>query len=256
MVHPDPTAPVPHPSADVDASAPATPALAVPRVLRRAELGLSRDERLVRENPTVALVLALVILALGGLAAWKYRAGALHWGWAASLGGFCALLGVALLWGWRLLLRPEAWVLAVGPERILVSLRSTRDERLTDDDPHILELPLAHVASARASTMRQRHQARGESHVSYTYTPYVDFRTQGLDLGPIKAMLVGDRYYGLNSGGREHVVVEEPLVRVRLRGTKPDSTEVLYLVGEFLPLEPDVSETGDKPRLKHPVRQP
>lgn len=254
MAHPDPTAPLP-PPAD-DGSAPTTPALAIPRVLRRAELGLSPDERLVRENPTVALVHALIVLGLAGLAAWRYQAGTLHWGWAASLGGFCALLGLALVWGWRLLLRPEAWVLAVGPERVLVSLRSTRDERLTDDDPHILELPLAHVASARASTMRQRHQAKGESHVSHTYTPYVDFRTQGLDLGPIKAMLLGDRYYGLQSGGREHVVVDEPLVRVRLRGTKPDSTEVLYLVGEFLPLEPDVSETGDKPRLKHPAQQP
>ncbi|HEX6038604.1 hypothetical protein [Longimicrobium sp.] len=253
---PDPTrAVVPPPSVDVAPPPPADPPPTAPRILRRAELDLRPDERLVWSRATGTLVIAMICFALAGLAAWRYAAGTLSLGWTVA-GGFCGLFGVGLVLGWRSSLRPEAWLLSVGPERILISIRPYLSDKLTAGDPHILELPVSAIASVRQSTNRRMHQARGESGISYTYVAYLDFRTRGLDLEPLRQQLARE-WKPRGTDGNEHVLVEDTMVRVRLGSTRPEAQEVAYMLGEYLVLEPDVSETGSrKPRRKHRAPDP
>lgn len=219
-----------------------------PRILRRREVDLRPGERLVQPRAVGTLVLALTCFALAGLVAWRYRAGALHGGWAVVLGSICALLGGGFLQGWRLSLRADAWLLAVGPERVLVSLRSHLRDRRGDDDPQILELPVAHVESVRRTRVRRARSARTNSGVDYSYSTWLDFRTRGLDLGPLREVLAAEaahRPHG-SAAGREHARVEGETLHVKLGSTRPAGDAVLYLLGEYVVLEPDVSEEVDR----------
>lgn len=221
--------------------------LAVPRILRRAEAEFRPGEHAVRPRATGSLLLAITFLALAGWVAWKYWTGTMHWGWAAAGGTVSLLLGAGILQGWRDSLRPAAWQMAIGPERILVPLRSYLNGRLLDDDPQILELPLAHLASVRATDLRLARDAPTERGVEHRYLHCLDFRTRGMDLGPLKEAVAAEGNLRAD-GSRLHVRVQVPdpdVVRVETGSNWERTTEMLRLLGEHLAVEEAVSEQVD-----------
>ncbi|HYW13824.1 MAG TPA: hypothetical protein VE871_17810 [Longimicrobium sp.] len=242
----------PQPSASASASAPTSAdggrgevALPSPRFLRPSEAAIRGDERLVRPNAVFQLVFGIVLLGVAGWMGWRYREGTIHWGWAAGVGAFCLLFGVWMLQSWRLSLRPEAWLLAIGPERVLVRVRTYLNAHLTADEPQIVELPLAHLVSVRLRNYKRERGGPSDGK-NYKHTTYLDFRTRDTDLGPLGEALA--REYAPRADGSSTppiVLMDGDMLSVVMEPTRPDRDEVLCLLGERMPREDTVSEVVD-----------
>jgi hypothetical protein len=258
----------PQPSASAPASEPTSAdggpsgvALPSPRFLRPSEAAIRGDERLIRPNAVFQLVFGIVLLGVAGWMGWKYREGTIHWGWAAGVGAVCLLFGGGMLQSWRLSLRPEAWLLAIGPERILVRVRTYLNAHLTADEPQIVELPLAHLVSVRLRNYKRERGGPSDGK-NYKHTTYVDFRTRDTDLGPLEEALA--REYARRPDGSSTppiVLVDGDMLSVVMEPTRPDRDVVVRLLGERMPREDDVSQVVDlggrsKTRLAEPPAAP
>lgn len=221
--------------------------LPAPRILPRDEAPLLPDDRIVRPLGTRLLVVAVVMFALAGLVAWRYQAGAMRWGWAALGVGFFAVLGWTWTAMWMTTLRRDAWLLAVGRERILVHLRSSR--RRSPGEPQLLELPWARIASVRPTRQkRSRPSPTGSGTIGRSHT-FLDLRVRDLDLGPLREALARERALDRNAAYRDvdpETVVDDDVVRVEVASkdgsTRPGHAELLRLLGERVPVEEAVSE--------------
>jgi hypothetical protein len=233
----------PRPSAAVPPDeGPASVALPSPRFLRPSEAELRADERVVRPDAVFSLVLGLVLLGTAGWMGWKYWNGTIHWGWAAGVGAFCLLFGGGLLQGWRLSFRREAWVMAIGPERILVRVRSYLHEHLAADEPQIVELPVAHLASVRLRKWERQLPGKGRSK-NYKTATFLDFRTRGTALVPLSEVL--SREYAPRPDGSSTppmVQVNGDVLSVQIGPLRPGHDQVLRLLGERVTREDDVEE--------------
>jgi hypothetical protein len=236
-------APPPAPVADADAAS----TLPAPRILARAEAPLLPDDRIVRPLETRLLVVALVMFALAGLVAWRYQAGAMGWGWAALGAGFFALLGLTWVAMWISTLRQDAWLLAIGRERILVHLRSSR--RRPPGEPRLLELPWARIASVRLTRQKRSRPSPTGSGTVVRFHTFLDLRVRDLDLGPLREALAHERTLDRAAAYRDAdpvMVVDDDVVRVEVASrngsTRPGHAEVLRLLGERVPVEDEVSE--------------
>ena len=264
-----PAAPVtPAAVAQPPAPADAASTLAAPRILPRDVARLLPDDRIVRPLGTRLLVVALVMFALAGLVAWRYQAGAMRWGWAALGAGFFAVLGWAWVAMWIDTLRRDAWLLAVGGERILVHLRSSR--RRPPGEPQLLELPWAQVASVRLTRQKRSRPSPTGSGTVVRFHTFLDLRVRDLDLGPLREALARERALDKGAPYRDVdpvLVVDDDVVRVEMASrngsTRPGHAEVLRLLGERVPVEEELSEhveTGGTRngtrRLTPPPREP
>jgi hypothetical protein len=234
-----PAAPVP------DTGAAST--LPAPRILPRAEARLLPHDRIVRPLGTRLLVVALVMFALAGLVAWRYQAGAMRWGWAALGTGLFAALGSAWVAMWISTLRRDAWLLAIGRERILVHLRSSR--RRPPGEPRLLELPWARIASVRLTRQKRSRPSPTGSGTVVRFHAFLDLRVRDLDLGPLREALARERSLDGAAAYRDVdpvMVVDDDVVRVEVASkdgsTRPGHVEVLRLLGERVPVEEEVSE--------------
>ncbi|HST61435.1 MAG TPA: hypothetical protein VLK84_22205 [Longimicrobium sp.] len=217
-------------------------ALPSPRFLRPSEAEIRADEQLVRPNAVFSLVLGLALLGTAGWMGWKYWAGTIHWGWAAGIGAFSLLFGGGLLQGWRLSFRREAWVMAIGPERILVRVRSYLHEHLTADDPQVVELPLAHLVSVRLRKVERQLPGKGRSR-NYKFATLLEFRTRGTALLPLGEALSQEYAPRPNGSVTPPVVrVDGDVLTVEIGPIRPDRDEVLRLLGERMTREDDVEE--------------
>jgi hypothetical protein len=237
----------PRPSAD-GVAAPGKATLPAPRILRRWEAELRPEERLVMPRATGTLFVSILFAGLAGWMAWRGWTGAMHWGWAGPVGGLALLLAWGGVGSWRRSRRPEAWQMAIGPERILVPLRSYMHARLrVADDPQILELPLAHLVSARGTQLKRMRPRRGSQRPDYSYFNCVDLRTRGMDLGPLHEALAAEGELRPD-GSRTNVTVrlaEDGVVRMETKASWDQTTALLRMVGERVPREEDIVEVVD-----------
>jgi hypothetical protein len=237
------------PQTQPSAALPTDGTLPAPRLLARADARPDPGDVLVRPRAGSYLVGGVLFLALAGWLGLLGYEGRMRWWLALLLGVVSLLIAWSSLETWSKTLRRDNWVMAVGSTRVLIRFRSWMNAGLPAADPQAVELPVAHLVSARLTRQKRTRPAikgRGASHRELTY---LDLRTRGLDLAPLWNALVRERTPPHAGTRRDHDPVQLPgddVVRVELVSThartRPAAAEVLRLLGRHVPVEDDASE--------------
>lgn len=217
------------------------------RLLRPDQAPLAVDDVLVRPRATPSLVVAIVFSAMAWLVAARYLEGKLPLVAAIFFGVAFALIARVGFTAWRRSLRRDAWLMAIGPRRVLIRFRSFLHTRFPAEDPQLVEIPIQAVAWVRR---RRRHvtrpSGRATQHRRYTY---LDFHLHPADLEPLRQALAREAALKHRGGGFDHqpvIVTAEGEIRVEMAyngaSTRPRSADVLRLLGARVPVEDEVEE--------------
>lgn len=217
------------------------------RLLRPDEAPVAEDDVLVRPRATPSLVVAILMFALAGLVIYRHQTSDLPLGVAIFIGGFGGLVGWVGWRSWRKSLRPDAWLMAIGPARVLIRFRSFLNDRFPPGDPQIVELPLAAVAAVRRTRRHvTRPSGRSTQHRHYAY---LDFRLHPTDLEPLRQALAREGTLKRRGARFEHqpvIVTAEGAIRVEMAyngaSTRPRAADVLRLLGQRVRVEDEVNE--------------
>jgi hypothetical protein len=227
-------------------------AMPAPGLLRPADARPRRADTMVRPRSPAALAWALAFLAVAGWVGWKGCTGTMQAGWAAALGGVPALLGGVVLFSWIQTLMPGAWRMVVGDSGMLIRFREYGMQRRGAGDPQIVELPYAHVASVRQTRQTVAALAAKTSRGSARSYTYLDIRTRGLQLAPLREALERER--AMNPGARRYTpppvsLSGDGVLRVlmvsRDEFTRPRIGEVMALLGRHVTVEAEATEAVD-----------
>jgi hypothetical protein len=231
-----------------------------PRLLRADDVQLGPDDRVVLPGIAGHVIVAVTCFALTGWMAWSHRGGGMGWGWAAAI-GFAVLLGCGSAAGMVEVLWKGEWLLAIGPEAVLVRFQRRWDPERPADEPQVVELPMEHVEAVQPVRMTHSWPGRGDSGTQHRTITYLDFRIPGMGLGPLAEVLERERRRRPHDASPYPrpdpvLLVGGNVLRVEMGDTRPGSDEVRRLLGAWLPMEEDVEElvSGGGPPVRKPLR--
>jgi hypothetical protein len=145
-----------------------------------------------RQSPLTQFMASFVFAA--------FVAGAVYWYWAGDLSLFGAILlgGVMFVMGlmffrtFKKALAPTNWILAIGPDRVLVKFRSYRNSHFPSRDPQVVSLDPSEILLARMT--RQRLKGPGShSRRKTSYHTFLDLQIDTVDLTPLRQRLNYER---------------------------------------------------------------
>jgi hypothetical protein len=145
-----------------------------------------------RHSPLADLITLLVFFSL--------VAGAICWYWFGDLplyavilfGGFMLIMGRMAFFNFRKSLAPTNWLLAIGPDRILIKFRSFLNSHFPSADPQVVSLDPSEIASARITT--QWIKAPGlHSRRQTSFHTFLDLHVPSVDLAPLKERVKYER---------------------------------------------------------------
>jgi hypothetical protein len=231
-----------------------------PRLLRAGDVRLGPDDRVVLPGITGHVIVAATCFAVAGWMAWYHRGGEIGWGWMAAIGG-AVLLGCGSVAGMIEVLWKGEWLLAIGPEAILVRFHRRWDPQRPADEPQIVELPMEHVEAVQLVKMTRSWPGRGDQGTQHRTTACLDFRVPRMDLRPLAGVLERERKRRPHDASPYPKpdpvrVMGENVLRVEVGDTRPGSDGVRRLLGAWLPMEEDVEElvSGSGPPVRKPLR--
>lgn len=238
------------------------------RVIRSTNARFSRGDAVFRQSArapaigVIVLLLSVIGVALAGFA------GGLPVPIAGLMGFLLLVFGIFSAVMLRRARSPGNWILACDENRALVKLRSYLNAGFPPDIPHILELPLARVESARAtlSELRGLDSTRTQLRESRVF---LDIRvTAGTDLTDLRQRLEIERNLRINGRAWRHypvTVADERTIRVEWRSNHarivPDVESAIRLLGGPAYRQPSVEEgidiggTGPLPDRETAMRQ-
>ena len=227
------------------------------KLLPREEAILRPDDVVFRYAWKTRAVLGAVLVTLGAGAALAAMFERLSLMWGALLGFIGAV-------GWLTFARPalrslgrHGWLMAAGPERLLVRLRSFLASGGTQGDAAMLELGAGEVEAVRVTSVVLVLDAKGAV-PGATRNVYLDLLLgAGVETAALEARLREEREVRATGGGRTaHYPVSVPLpgvVRVEIQGptaTVAAPEEAVRRLGTWLRVEEAREEVIDLSRAK------
>lgn len=217
------------------------------RLLRADEAAPGADDVLVQPRATPSLVVAAVMAWLVWLIGTRYMEGKLPLGAAIFFGAGFALIGAVGFTGWLRSLRRDAWLMAIGPTRVLIRFRSFLNYRFPAEDPQLVEVPIRSIAWVRRTRRHiTRPSGRATRHGHYSY---LDFHLHSADLEPLRRALAREATLKRRGARFDHqpvMVTAEGQVRVEMAyngaSTRPRVADVLRLLGERVPVRDEAKE--------------
>lgn len=217
------------------------------RLLRPDEALPAADDVLVRPRATPSLVVAIVFSGLAWLVVSGWPEGKMPLAAALFFAAVFALVAGVGFTGWRRSLRRDAWMMAIGPRRVLIRFRSFLHVHFPADDPQLVEVPLQAVAWVRRTHQHiTRPFGRATQHRHYTY---LDVHLHPADLEPLRRALAREatlKHRGTRFDHQPVIVTVEGAIRVELAyngaSTRPRAADVLRLLGERVPVQDAATE--------------
>lgn len=162
------------------------------KLLVLQDVTLTNLDRRFRQSPLAQFIASLLFFSLAVAAACWYWFGNLPLFVAIFSGGFMFLLSLIFFSTFRKALAPTNWILAVGPDRVLIKFRSYLNTHFPSTDPQVVLLDPSQIA--RANITKQKITAPGSrSRNETSFHTFLDIHLSSVDLAPLKERLKYER---------------------------------------------------------------
>ena len=169
------------------------------QLLTLQDLNLTNLGRKFKQSPLAQLVATVIFVSLAaGMFCW-YRLGELPGIIAVFSGGFLLLIGLICFTTFMKSLAPTNWVMAVGPNRVLIKFRSYLNAHFPATDPQVVQLSPSEIKFANIT--KQTITTPGSDHHNVTsFHTFLDLHIASGDLAALKNWLKYERTVKVTSG--------------------------------------------------------
>ncbi len=143
-------------------------------------------------------------------------------------GGFSALFSVVCFRCFAKTLAPTNWLVAIGPDRMLLKFRSYLNSHFPEEDPQVILLSYSEVEAAQITKQKIIYEGARREGPTTEYHTYLDLFVRDQDPQPLKERLryernvkvTKDRIICKTSSKAVHYpvsVVEDKIIRIQWR---------------------------------------
>jgi hypothetical protein len=163
------------------------------QLLRLQDVNLTAQDRVFKESALVIFVAGLVFAGLAvGIYLWN-RFGDLPFFFVVVSGGFLALFSIICFGCFAKTLAPTNWLLAVGPDRILIKFRSYLNPHLPAVDPQVVSLSFSEIEAAQVTKQKIKYYGSQRNAPTTEFHSYLDLFIHGGNLHPLHERLRYER---------------------------------------------------------------
>lgn len=196
------------------------------KLLKLQDVSLGQHHCVCKQSPLAQFVAFLLFGALTMGAFCWHRFGALPL-WGAILGGgFLFLISLLFFSIFKKSLATTNWIMAVGPNEVLIKFRSYLNAHFPKTDPQVVQLLPSELQWARIT--KQRITAPGSDNGNVTsFHTFVDLSVRAGDLSPLQDRLKYERTVQIETGTKVKTrsrarhypvsVVDSQLIRIEWR---------------------------------------
>ncbi len=151
------------------------------------------QDRIFKESALLTFIAAVVFAGLAvAMYLWN-RFGELPFLSVVVSGGFLALFSLICFRCFAKTLAPTNWLLAVGPDQMMVKFRSYLNPHLPADDPQVISLSFSEIEAAQITKQKIIYEGARREGPTTEYHTYLDLFIQGRDLQPLRERLKYER---------------------------------------------------------------
>ena len=162
------------------------------KLLVLEDTALTNLDMKFRQSPLAQLIPSLIFFSLTGGAVYWYWFRGMHLITAVLFGGMMFLMGLALFSSFKKALAPTNWLLAIGPDRVLIKFRSYLNAHFPSTDPQVVLLDPSEIAYARIA--KQKIKVPGSRNRNRTsFHTFLDLHVPSTDLMPLKDRIKYER---------------------------------------------------------------
>jgi hypothetical protein len=190
---------------------------------------LAVQEHIFKESSFLQFLAALLFAGMGiGMFLWN-RFGNLPFFVIVISGIFLALFSIICFRHLAKTLTPTNWLVAVGPDRIIIKFRSYLNPHLPADDPQVVSLSFSEIEAAQITKEKIRYYGSQKNSKTTEYQTYLDLLIKAVNLQPLRKRLKYERSiktyknsgiykYGTKSHHYPVSVPEDKIIRIQWRG--------------------------------------
>jgi hypothetical protein len=165
------------------------------------DVNLSPLDCRFRQSPLAQFGAFLLFASLAVGAFCWYRFGDLPLLVTIFSGGFLGLISLLFFSIFKKSLAPTNWILAVGPDRILIKFRSYLNAHFPSTDPQVAQFHPSELRSAGITKQRITAPGSGNGYVTSFHT-FLDLHVSGAVLSPLQERLKYERTVKVQTGTR------------------------------------------------------
>jgi hypothetical protein len=163
------------------------------QLLKLQDVQLTVQDRIFKESALLTFFAAVVFAGLAvAMSVWN-RFGDLPFFFVVVSGGFLASFSLICFGCFAKTLAPTNWLLAVGPDRMMIKFRSYLNPQLPADDPQVILLPFSEVEAAQITKQKITCEAARSEGPTTEHHTYLDLLIRGQDLQPLRESLKYER---------------------------------------------------------------
>jgi len=163
------------------------------QILKLKDVQLTTQERIFKESAFKQFLAGLLFAGLViGMFFWN-RFGDLPFFAFVFSGFFLALFSIFFFRCFAKTLAPTNWLLAIGPDRVLIKFRSYLNPHLPADDPQVVSLSFSEIEAAHITKEKIRYyRSQGNSRTT-EYQTHFDLHIKTESLQPLQERLKYER---------------------------------------------------------------